>query len=333
MSVLLRSVKTVVVGSGAAGLAAAINLYDQGERNLAIVTEGLEFGTSVNAGSDKQTYYKLGLSGSEPDSPVELAETYLTGGGADGDLALTEAANSTRAFMKLVDLGVPFPRDEFGQFVGYKTDHDPRKRATSCGPYTSREMCRALIAEAKRRKIEIMENRVVVKLLASRKSASKPAPAARENAEKRRVYGILSVNLSNGNLEALRCKYVVLAVGGPGGFFQKSSYPECHIGGIGLALEAGAIARGLPECQFGMASIVDLTGRKLKADPARIGVQPKEFRWNVSGSYMQALPKFISTAQDGRSDPTEFLLEYFKSPEDAINRVFRKGNQWPFVAS
>ena len=31
--------------------------------------------------------------------------------------------------------------------LGYKTDHDPRQRATSIGPYTSREMCRALIRE------------------------------------------------------------------------------------------------------------------------------------------------------------------------------------------
>ena len=74
-----------------------------------------------------------------------MADTYFAGGSMHGDLALVEASLSARAFLNLVNLGVPFPRDAYGQFVGYKTDHDPRGRATSIGPYTSREMCRALI--------------------------------------------------------------------------------------------------------------------------------------------------------------------------------------------
>ena len=67
-----------------------------------------------------------------------------------GDLALVESSLSVRSFINLVNLGVPFPRDEFGQFVGYKTDHDPRQRATSIGPYTSREMCLRLIDSSER---------------------------------------------------------------------------------------------------------------------------------------------------------------------------------------
>ena len=50
---------TVVVGSGAAGLNAADCLYDLGVRDIAIVTEGMNRGTSRNTGSDKQTYYKI----------------------------------------------------------------------------------------------------------------------------------------------------------------------------------------------------------------------------------------------------------------------------------
>jgi succinate dehydrogenase/fumarate reductase flavoprotein subunit len=78
-----------------------------------------------------------------------------------GDLALVEASLSARAFFHLVNLGVPFPRDAYGQFVGYKTDHDPRQRATSIGPYTSREMCRALIRGGARLGIPVREDRVV----------------------------------------------------------------------------------------------------------------------------------------------------------------------------
>ena len=57
------SVRTVVVGSGCAGLNAADTLKALGEESLLLLTEDMNAGTSRNTGSDKQTYYKLSLSG------------------------------------------------------------------------------------------------------------------------------------------------------------------------------------------------------------------------------------------------------------------------------
>ena len=51
------SFHTVVVGSGAAGFNAADTLFNLGQEDVAVVTEGLNMGTSRNTGSDKQTYY------------------------------------------------------------------------------------------------------------------------------------------------------------------------------------------------------------------------------------------------------------------------------------
>ena len=68
---------------------------------------------------------------------VDFARTLTAGGCCHGDVALVEGANSLRGFYHLVELGVPFPHNERGGFVGYKTDHDPRQRATSAGPKTS----------------------------------------------------------------------------------------------------------------------------------------------------------------------------------------------------
>ena len=165
VSVPMRWVHTLVIGSGAAGLNAAVQLRAGGVEDVVILTEGLDMGTSINTGSDKQTYYKLSMCGADPDAPATMAETYLEGGSMHGDLALVEASLSARAFVNLVNLGVPFPRDAYGQFIGYKTDHDPRQRATSIGPYTSREMCRALIREVKRLGVPVMEKHNVVQLL------------------------------------------------------------------------------------------------------------------------------------------------------------------------
>ncbi|MFX0009803.1 MAG: oleate hydratase, partial [Candidatus Hermodarchaeota archaeon] len=133
---------TVIIGSGAAGLNCALHLVEEGipPSQIAIITENLGGGTSFNAGSDKQTYYKLSLIGDQLDSPYQMAKDLFSGGAMHGDIALIEATNSIREFFHLIQLGIPFPHDKFGGYVGYKTDNDPKQRATSIGPYTSQEM-------------------------------------------------------------------------------------------------------------------------------------------------------------------------------------------------
>jgi len=290
-------VHTLVIGSGAAGLNAAVQLRANGVEDVLILTEGLEMGTSINTGSDKQTYYKLSMCGQDSDAPAIMAETYFSGGSMHGDLALVEASLSARAFINLVNLGVPFPRDAYGQFVGYKTDHDPRQRATSIGPYTSREMCRALIRRVGLLDIRVREGRNVVRLLTTGPAADK------------RIAGAVAVK-ADGGLEAYGAENVVFAVGGPGGLYKTSVYPEVHTGAIGLALMAGAAAENLPESQYGMASV--------------------KFRWNVSGTFMQVIPRFISTSDDGASEQREFLRKYFEGAGEMNSQVFLKGYQWPF---
>lgn len=294
----IRSLHTLVIGSGAAGLCAAVRLHAQNVTDLAIYTEGLQMGTSINTGSDKQTYYKLGMYGSEADCPEDMAKDLAAGGSVHGDIALVEAALSPLTFHHLVNAGVPFPHDAFGQYTGYKTDHDPRRRATSCGPYTSRDMCLALTGEVKKRNIEVKEDVLCVKLLTDEK--------------KTRTLGAIFFHMDEGSFEVVRAENIVFATGGPGGLYEKSVYPLCHTGGIGLALEAGAHARNLAESQYGLASTL--------------------FRWNVSGSCMQVLPRFISTDKEG-GDEKEFLREYFDSVEAMYDAIFLKGYQWPFAAS
>ncbi len=289
-----KRIKNLVIGSGAAGLAAAIRL-DAAE--TAVYTEGLTAGTSINTGSDKQTYYKLGMYGAAGDSVTAMAQDLARNGAMHLDLALAEASLSAAAFGSLVQMGVEFPHDEFGQFIGYKTDHDPCCRATSAGPYTSRDMCRALIAELKRRRIAVYEDRIAVELIV----------------EKSRCCGAVFVNTSPDAetlLEIVYAENTVFAVGGPAGLYRTSVYPGCHTGAIGLALARGARARNLAESQFGLASL--------------------KFRWNVSGSFMQVIPRFISTDENGQ-DAREFLNEYFTVPEQSL-LIFLKGYQWPFAA-
>jgi len=296
------SVNTLIIGSGAAALNAAVCLHEQGVEDIAVATEDWEGGTSRNAGSDKQTYYKLSLAGELPDSALRMAVDLFAGGSMHGDIAYVEAQNSARAFFHLVGLGVPFPHDRYGAYVGYKTDNDPRQRATSAGPLTSRLMVEALGGEVRKRGIPVLDQHMVITLLTGgRKDA-------------RKVIGAVAIDNQNisgdGNgLVLFNAVNIVLGTGGPAGIYKASVYPESQLGSHGLAFAAGAIAQNLTESQYGLASL--------------------KFRWNLSGTYQQVIPRYISTDANG-TDEHEFLNDYFPDMGRLASAIFLKGYQWPF---
>ena len=111
----MQKYNAVIIGSGAAGYATADRLLLNGVKNIAIITYDKNAGTSRNAGSDKQTYYKLSCT--DEDSPTKMAQALSFGGGMHGDIAFVEAVNSMRCFNHLVEYGVPFPTDKYGRFI------------------------------------------------------------------------------------------------------------------------------------------------------------------------------------------------------------------------
>jgi succinate dehydrogenase/fumarate reductase flavoprotein subunit len=296
------SLNTLIIGSGAAGLNAAIHLWERGQKDIAIATDCWGGGTSNNAGSDKQTYYKLSLSSESPDSPLQMAQDLFAGGCMHGDIALCEAQNSLEAFFHLVRLGVPFPHNQYGAYVGYKTDHDPLGRGTSAGPLTSHLMFEALAREVKSRDIAVFDGCEVMALLAENKN------------DETHVIGALALDRNNCDAENMgfviyNATNVVLGTGGPAGIYKASVYPVSQLGSTGLALAIGAIAHNLTESQYGLASV--------------------KFRWNLSGSYQQVIPRYVSTEKDG-TDLREFLNDYFPDMGRLATAIFLKGYQWPF---
>ncbi|MGD8536421.1 MAG: FAD-binding protein, partial [Candidatus Aminicenantes bacterium] len=53
------------------------------------------------------------------------------------------------------------------------------------------------------------------------------------------------------------------------------------------------------------------------------------FRWNLSGTYQQVIPRYISTDVNGQ-DEQEFLNHYFPDMGKLATAIFLKGYQWPF---
>ena len=279
--IIKKKTKALVVGSGAAGLNAVDELLKMGVDTL-LVTDRLGGGTSFNAGSDKQTYYKLSMAGEKPDSVDMLARKFQSGGGMRGCHARALAALSAKSFIKLALLGVPFPQNEYGEYVGYQTDHDESLRATSAGPLTSKLMGECLLRSVKARNAEIIEGA-----------------------------NLISIHTKDGNavsaLFDMPDKYLMvdfgamlIATGGPSRVYYNRVFPDAQNGATGAALRAGVWANNLCYWQYGLAST--------------------KVKWNVSGSYQQAVPEYI----DQNGEPV------FADMKNRLDMVFLKGYQWPF---
>jgi len=296
---------TVIVGSGAAGMNCAVHLYELMERKgidtpqdrIIVITAGLGLGASRMSGSDKQTYYKMGTSPDVADSAEEFAKSLTAAGCCHGDTALAEAIGSLREFYHLVQVGVAFPTDTSGTFIGYKTDHDPYERATSAGPKTSKFMSESLQRQLERYGVRTIDNQEAAHLLTTGSGGDK------------RITGVVTMDKKSFATNVYLGENIVLAAGGPGELYKTTVYPKGQLGIHGLAFKAGLIGANLTESQFGLASI--------------------KFRWNVSGTYMQAVPRIFSTDAEGK-DEKEFLTGFFPTMSKMATDIFLKGYQWPF---
>lgn len=295
----------LVVGSGAAGLRAAVELRRRGV-DVAMVSQSAWGGTSACSGSDKQTLHTANTA-DQGDNYAAMARAIRAGGAMDEDTAYVEAVGSGRAMASLQYLGLPLPQDRLGGTLRYKTDHDEVGRATSCGPRTSRLMVKVLADEALRLGIPFFNQTTVVRILTE------------GTGDARRVQGVLALrgkDRRDGNplgLALFRCATLVLAAGGPGELFRDSVYPNGCFGSLGLALEAGLDLVNLTEHQFG------------------IGTRRDGFPWNLSGTYVQAIPHVYSVDADGKEH--NFLPDYYRTTQEIASNIFRKGYQWPFHAT
>ena len=296
--------EALVLGSGAAGLRAAVELKRRGV-DVVIATQSAFGGTSACSGSDKQTLHTANGAGRGDDYRA-MADALGAGGAMDEDTAYVEAVGSSRALSSLQFMGLPVPQDRLGGVLRYQTDHDEVGRATSCGPRTSRLMVQVLANEAIRLNIPIFNRTTGVRLLVDSNAG-------------RRVLGALAISPRRRTgdnplgLTVFLSGALVVATGGPGELYRDSVYPRHCFGSLGLALEAGIDAVNLTESQFG------------------IGTSRDQFPWNLSGTYVQCMPYIYS--RDSRGNERNFLADYYRTTRELASNVFRKGYQWPFHAT
>ena len=296
--------EALVLGSGAAGLRAAVEMKRR-DVDVVVATQSAFGGTSACSGSDKQTLHTANGSGRGDDFRA-MAEALGAGGAMDEDTAYIEAVGSPRALCSLQFMGLPIPQDRLGGVLRYQTDHDEVGRATSCGPRTSRLMVQVLAREATRLNVPFFNQTTGVRLIVNSGARARCIGVVAMSPKRRTADNPLG-------LLVFLSGSVVIATGGPGELYRDSVYPRQCFGSLGLALEAGLEAVNLTESQFG------------------IGTSRDGFPWNLSGTYVQAMPYIFS--RDARGHERNFLADYYRTTQELASNVFRKGYQWPFHAT
>lgn len=294
------SCDALVLGSGAAGMRAVVELHRRGV-DVLVASTGLFAGTSACSGSDKQTLYTASTD-YKGDNFVNYAKSLCSGGAMDFSTAYVEAVGSNDAVGGLQFMGLPLPHDDQGAILRYQTDHDEAGRATSCGPRTSKLMVKVLFEEALTLGARILPSCSGIQIVKETVDGEDRVLGviALHREEKRNDYGLVFIQSED----------LVIATGGPGELYRDSVYPHhCH-GGLGIALEAGIELCNVTESQFG------------------IGTPRTTFPWNLSGTYVQVMPRVYSV--DAEGNEIHFLKRYYRTTREMVSNTFRKGYQWPF---
>lgn len=221
----------LVVGSGVAGLSAAWKLAEAGKHVLLAVRD-----TLADSNTDKAQGGIASSFGADDNPTLHLEDTLVAGAGlTDRDIAQIVVTEGPHDVAELAEHGAEFDRTPDGKFaLGREGCHCRSRIVHAHGDATGAEVARALRAiVAKEEHVEPLEHCYVADLL------------TRDG----RCYG--AVALLDGKKVVLRAEAVVLATGGTGRLYSKTTNPEGATGsGVALAFRAGAEVMDMEFVQF-----------------------------------------------------------------------------------
>lgn len=203
--------EVIVVGGGLAGLAAAMRLAEQGCSIKLVSVTKVKRSHSVCAQGGINA--ALNLKG-EDDSPYIHAYDTLKGGDflANQPPVLEMCLSGPGIIMMLDRFGCPFNRTPSGHLDVRRFGGTLYHRTVFCGATTGQQLLYTLDEQVRRwevkGKIEKFENHEFLRLVKDREG---------------RARGIVIMNLFNQKLEVLKGDAVVIATGGPGLIFKKST--------------------------------------------------------------------------------------------------------------
>lgn len=231
-------VDVVVVGSGIAGLTAALECRDLG--TVMVVTKDV-----VAAGSTPWAQGGIASVQAEGDTVEQhVNDTLVAGAGlCVEDAVRVLVGEGPEAVAELIARGAEFDRDDAGELeLTREGGHRRNRIAHAGGDATGAEIERALVSTVRSDpKIEIVEHALVLDLIKA---------AGDEDAVAGVTLHVMGEG-SRGGVGAVHSRAVILATGGIGQIYAATTNPPVSTGdGVAAALRAGARLRDIEFIQF-----------------------------------------------------------------------------------
>ena len=241
-----RSCDVLIIGGGSAGLRAAIEAHDAGAHVLII---------SKSRKGDPHTVLARGginaaLATMDPEDNwmIHAADTLREGEFlADYNKVEVLCKNALEAINELVGWGARFHREKDGRLTQRFFGAHTYRRTVFYEDWTGKEIIRVLMDQVRRRKIEIVDNVYITKLLKSRGASGKRGRVVVEH-----IKGATGIDVKKKKIAMFECKSLILATGGYTRVYAVSSSRifENYGEGVALAYEAGADLVDMEMVQF-----------------------------------------------------------------------------------
>ncbi len=261
----------VVVGSGLAGLTAAINLKKSG-LNVVVMTKESKI-------SETNTFYAQGgiIASKDDDSADLLRNDLLRAGSGHNNLIAVDffvKHGPPLVFDFLVDeVGIQFSRSEEGLIDYTEEAAHSSRRIVHYEDHTGDKIEDSLITYAGKVGVEFLSGFTAIDLITNNHHSRDPQEIYRE----REVMGVYALNNRLGVIEAFFSDNVVLATGGTGNLYYHSTNPVSATGdGISMAHRSGADIINAEFVQFHPTSLYHrdikrfLISESLRGEGARL---------------------------------------------------------------
>jgi L-aspartate oxidase len=228
----------LIVGSGAAGLTAALNLAES--RKVAVIAKG-----ALGAGATSWAQGGIAAVLEEGDSfEAHVNDTMIAGAGLNDRQVVEHVVEAApRAIRHLIDLGVPFATEGDALHLTREGGHSHR-RIVHVADATGYAIQQALeSAAAKHPNISLVPDMVAVDLVTGRHATNFSTSGA--------VHGLYAYSRKKKRVEALTGRATILATGGAGRAYLYSTAPHGATGdGIAMAWRAGCRVSNMEFMQF-----------------------------------------------------------------------------------
>jgi len=276
----------LVVGSGAAGLTAALNLAET--HKVAVIAKGaLDDSASARAQGGIAAVLEEGDS-----FEAHVNDTMIAGGGLN-DVRVVEhvVSQAPAAIARLSELGVPFATEGNALHLTREGGHSHR-RIVHVADATGWAISQALAsAAAKHPNITLVPDMVAVDLVTGRHATQFSTSGA--------VHGLYAWNRKTKKVETLTGRATILASGGAGRVYLYSTAPRGATGdGIAMAWRAGCRVSNMefmqfhPTCLYNLEVKNFLITEAVRGEGGQLKLPP-----GVKGGGKRFMPQFDERAE------------------------------------